>query len=46
MFQDNKFVNWFKNIKWKDTVKPVIGYSVFGGTLALAIIIGVLVCCL
>ena len=46
MSQDNKFVNFFKNIKWKDMVKPVIGYSVFGGAVALAVIIGVLVCCL
>ena len=35
-----------KNIKWFDTVKPVIAYSVSGGVLALAIIIGVLVLCL
>ena len=46
MSQENEKKGFLKNIKWTETVKPVIGYSVFGGTLALAIIIGVLVCCL
>lgn len=32
-----------KNIKWFDTVKPVIAYPVAGGALALAIIIGLIV---
>ena len=35
-----------KSIQWTENVKPVIAYSVSGGVLALAIIIGVLVLCL
>lgn len=35
-----------KDIKWTKTVKPVIGYSIFGGVVALAVLIGVLVICL
>ena len=39
-------INFFKNVPWTQTVKPVIAYSVSGGALALAILIGVLVLCL
>ncbi len=35
-----------KSIKWAETVKPVIGFSIFGGVVALAVLIGVLVICL
>jgi len=35
-----------KGIKWSETVKPVVGYSIFGGVVALAVLIGVLVICL
>ncbi len=35
-----------KNIKWNSKVNPVIGYSLFGGVVALAVLIGVLVICL
>ena len=40
------FWSKIKNIPWKKPVKPAIGYSIFGGTLALAVLIGVLVICL
>ncbi len=47
------FKSFFKNtwakikgIKWGKTVNPVIGYSLFGGIVALAVLIGVLVVCL
>ena len=36
---------FLKRIEWRKTVKPVIGYAIFGGAVALAVIIG-LVCCL
>ncbi len=35
-----------KSIEWGKTVNPVIGYSLFGGIVALAVLIGVLVVCL
>ena len=35
-----------KSIKWTKTVNPVIGYSLFGGVVALVVLIGVLVICL
>ena len=35
-----------KSVKWGETVNPVIGYSLFGGIVALAVLIGVLVVCL
>lgn len=35
-----------KSIEWGKTVNPVVGYSIFGGVVALAVLIGVLVICL
>ena len=35
-----------KNIKWKQKVNPVIGYSLLCGVLILAVLIGTLVICL
>ena len=39
-----------KKINWKEmltrTVTPLVGYSAFGGAVALALLIGILVICL
>ena len=37
-----------KDLKAKlfETVKPVIGYSIFGGAVALCLVIGIVVCLL
>ena len=42
----NKTVNAVKSIEWNKTVKPVIAYSIFGGAVALAVLLGVLIICL
>ncbi len=39
------WLKWLKNVPWNKTVDTVTGYAVFGGTLALVIIIG-LICLL
>ena len=36
----------FKGIQWCKTVNPIVGYSAFGGVVAFAVLIGVLVICL
>ena len=30
--------------KMQETVSPVVGWAIFGGTLALAILLGLLIC--
>ena len=37
-----------KNLKTKlfETVNPVLGYSIFGGAVALCLVIGIVVCLL
>ena len=35
-----------KSIKWAKTVDPVIGFSIFGDVVVLAVLIGVIVICL
>ena len=32
-------INWVKNIPWFSNVKPLIAWSVFGGTVGLAVIL-------
>ena len=39
------WLKWLKNVPWNKTVDTVTGYAVFGGALALVIIIG-LICLL
>ncbi|MBE7078197.1 MAG: hypothetical protein E7377_05835 [Clostridiales bacterium] len=34
-----KAIDWVKNIPWFSNVKPLIAWSVFGGTVALAVIL-------
>ena len=43
---EKKKLSLFKRIKWNKKVSPVIGYSLFGAVLSLALLIGVLVICL
>lgn len=39
----NKSINLFKNPKWNKPVPPLIAYPVLIGTLAVALILGVLI---
>ena len=34
-----KAIDWVKNIPWFSNVKPLIAWSVFGGTVALSVIL-------
>ena len=34
-----KAVNFVKNIPWTSTVKPLVAWSVFGGVVALTVIL-------
>ena len=36
-------VDFVKNIEWTKEVKPVIAWSVYGGVVALSVIIGLIV---
>ena len=36
--------NFFKNIEWHKTVKPVVAYSVFGGLCVVVLILFLTIC--